>query len=120
MNREQVKGFIEETYAVEGDTPWMDSPQSMVFRHPHSKKWFALAMQLPGKRLGMEGEGEIQVLNLKCHPELIGSLWGQDGFYPAYHMNKNHWITIALDGRVDDDEIKWLIGISYDLTRGKG
>lgn len=36
-----------------------------------------------------------------------------------YHMNKNKWITIRLDGSVPDDEIKNLIDLSYQLTADK-
>ena len=39
--------------------------------------------------------------------------------YPAYHMNRNHWLTVALDGRMDEDTMEFLLGISYDLTKGK-
>ena len=31
-------------------------------------------------------------------------------------MSKSNWITIALDGSVDDGKIKWLLDMSYDLT----
>lgn len=47
---------------------------------------------------------------------MLGSLLEEKGFYPAYHMNKEHWITIFLDGSVDDEKILSLIDISYDLT----
>lgn len=35
---------------------------------------------------------------------------------PAYHMNKQHWISIILDENMNDDEIKNLIAESYTLT----
>jgi len=38
------------------------------------------------------------------------------GIFPAYHMSKRHWITAILDGRVEDDKLKWLLDVSYDLT----
>ena len=47
---------------------------------------------------------------------MLGSLLEEKSFYPAYHMNKEHWITICLDGSVDDEKILSLIDISYDLT----
>ena len=31
-------------------------------------------------------------------------------------MNRKHWLTVALDGRVDDSTLEFLLGISYDLT----
>ena len=56
------------------------------------------------------------MVNFKCDPILIGSLRGQTGFFPAYHMNKANWITVALDGSVPDEQIKMLLGMSYDAT----
>jgi len=35
---------------------------------------------------------------------------------PGYHMNKNHWNTIILDGTVPDKEIFSWIDHSYDLV----
>ncbi len=41
----------------------------------------------------------------------------QSGYLPAYHMNKERWITIRLDGSVPEEEIKNLIDMSYHLTK---
>lgn len=49
-----------------------------------------------------------------CDPLLTGSLVHENGFYPAYHMNKNSWITIALDGKADEEKIKWLLDMSFE------
>ena len=59
----------------------------------------------------------VDLLNVKCDPILIGSLRQQKGYFPAYHMNKDSWISILLDGSVPSDEIKNLIEISYNLTK---
>lgn len=59
---------------------------------------------------------EVPVLNLKADPRLIGPQREKPGFFPAYHMNKEHWITAALDGSAPEDEIKILLAMSYDLT----
>ncbi|MGC2871968.1 MmcQ/YjbR family DNA-binding protein [Ihubacter sp. mB4P-1] len=47
---------------------------------------------------------------------MIFSLLGQDGFFPAYHMNKQHWISIALSGAVPESEIRVLLSASYEMT----
>lgn len=36
---------------------------------------------------------------------------------PGYHQNKEHWNTVILDGSVPDEEIRRMIGESYDLVR---
>jgi predicted DNA-binding protein (MmcQ/YjbR family) len=35
---------------------------------------------------------------------------------PGYHMNKDHWNTVVLDGGVVDDELADWIGESYSLV----
>ena len=59
---------------------------------------------------------EIDILNVKCEPEMIGSLRLMKGFLPAYHMNKEHWNTIIISEKVDKSLIYELIEQSYKLT----
>ena len=58
----------------------------------------------------------MDVVNLKCDPIMVGSLRSRSGFFPAYHMNKESWITVALDGSVPDDMIKMLLDMSFHAT----
>ena len=73
-------------------------------------------MTIPKNRLGEYSDKIVDIVNVKYDPIMLGSLLEEKGFYPAYHMNKEHWITICLDGSVDDEKILSLIDISYDLT----
>lgn len=61
----------------------------------------------------------MDVLNVKSDPLLIGSLRGQDGYFPAYHMNKEKWLSIQLGKPELDDAIKDLLSLSYELTTPK-
>ena len=61
----------------------------------------------------------MDVLNVKSDPLLIGSLRGQDGYFPAYHMNKEKWLSIQLGKPELDDAIKDLLSLSYELTAPK-
>ena len=61
----------------------------------------------------------MQVVNIKCDPIMVGSLRLEPGFFPAYHMNKEKWLTIALDGTVPAQRIQMLIDISFGLTAPK-
>ena len=119
MKREELKSFILENYIAATDRPWQKYPSFEVFRHPGSGKWFALIMDLPRGRLGLSGFGTLDVVNLKCDPVLVASLQGESGIFPAYHMNKENWLTVALDGSAPDDILRALLDMSYDLTRPK-
>ena len=119
MRRNELEAFIMETYNAEADYPWRKSPNHAVFRHCSNRKWFALIMDVPKNKLGLQGEGLLDVVNLKCDSILIGSLRGEPGFLPAYHMSKDNWITVALDGSASDDKIKMLLDMSYQATAPK-
>lgn len=119
MNRSQLESYIIENYNVEPDFPWVKYPNYEVFRHSGSRKCFALIMEIRRAKLGLPSEGLLDILNLKCDPLLIGSLRTAPGFFPAYHMNKESWITLALDGSVPEDQIKALLDMSYELTKDK-
>lgn len=116
MNREVLDKYITEAYGTVAEFPWLSAPTFAVYRHNSNNKWFAVIMEIPKNKLGIEEEGNINVVNLKCDPLLIGSLILDKGIYPAYHMNKNHWITVCLDGSVEEEKIMWLLNLSFDLT----
>ena len=119
MNRQELEAYITQIYGAEAEYPWLSYPEYAVFRHSGNQKWFAVAMNIPKEKLGLREDGMIDVLNVKCNPILIGSLRSDAGFFPAYHMNKTNWITVALDGTMNADRIKWLLDMSYDLTAPK-
>lgn len=115
MNRTDFEKLVSEQFGVDPENPWPENPGHRVFRHSRNNKWFALLMDVQKAKLGLGGEGSIDVVNLKCDPDLIHILRQQEGFFPAYHMNKSHWITVALNS-VDDETITSLLAQSYALT----
>ena len=116
MNREQVNSFIEERFDIKAEYPFMKYPSYAVFRRPDNQKWFAVILNVSLHKLGLSDNKNVDILNLKCDPALIGSLRQEPGFLPAYHMNKTNWITIMLDSDISDEKIKWLVEMSFDLT----
>ena len=119
MERREIEQYIFDTYSVEPDYPWMDTPESAVFRHAGNRKWFALVTTVSKSKLGLQEQAPLDIVNLKCDPLLIGSLRMERGFFSAYHMNKDKWITAALDGSAPDDTIKMLLEMSYQATAPK-
>ena len=117
--RERIMRYMQDTYGTEAEYLWADSPDSAVFRHPASRKWYAIIMRVLPERLGLSGEQTLDVMNVKCSTIMIGSLLSTKGFFPAYHMNKNHWISIVLDGSISDDQIIPLLELSYDSVAPK-
>lgn len=118
MNKIEFAEYITETYNSDPEYPWVDHPEYAVFRHASNRKWFALIMDIPGSKLGLDAE-TVSIANLKNDPIMSGSLRNEPGIFPAYHMNKESWISVLLDGTVPDEKLKMLLDISFELTMPK-
>ena len=119
MNRQELEKYIFDTYGVGPEYPWIKYPFFSVFRHASNNKWFAVIMTIDKSKLGINEDGQIDVVNLKCDANIVPSMWQQEGIFPAYHMNKEHWLTVALDGSTNDNNLKFLLALSCDLTDKK-
>ena len=117
MNRDELAIYLADTYRADGEHLFAKYPCFLVFRQNGNRKWFAVIMDIPRKNLKLPGEGEISVVNLKCDTRLIGSFREEPGIFPGWHMNKAHWLSVALDGTVEDEKIKFLVDMSYELTK---
>ena len=117
MNRQELTTYLTNAYGITGEQLFARYPNFLVFRHTKNKKWFAVLMDIPRKNLGLAGEGEISVVNLKCDTRLIGSFRMEPGIFPGWHMNKAHWLSVALDDTVEDEKIKFLVDMSFTLTK---
>jgi predicted DNA-binding protein (MmcQ/YjbR family) len=63
----------------------------------------------------IDNEGR-NIITLKSEPSLGSSFRNQySSIRPGYYMNKNHWISIDLDGDVPDEVLKLMIDQSYQL-----
>lgn len=119
INRKEILEYIRKQYHVEPDYPWRTNPNSAVLRHKDNGKWFALIMDVQKNKIGLEGGEVIDVVNLKCDPVLAGAMRSEPGILPAYHMNKEHWITVVLDSPLPVERMYDLIDLSYNLTKNQ-
>lgn len=119
MNRQTFIDLVRDRYGAEPEYPWVGDADSAVFRHAGNRKWFALLMNISPRHLHLSGDAPIDVVNLKCDPLLIGSARLLPGIFPAYHMNKDHWITALLENGADDATILQLLDLSHALTAPK-
>ncbi len=120
-NNSQINTIIEHIKSEYGAKPeflWPDRyPGYAVFRHSDNKKWFALVATISAASLGLKENGQIDVINLKFDKnQTYDFAETNDHIFPAYHMNKNNWITIWLDGTLSNELIFGLIKKSYLLS----
>lgn len=114
--RTDIFKFVSQKYGTTPEYLWARTPNFAVLRHPDNNKWYAIIMDLPRKTMKLDGDGTVDVMNVKCDTVLMGMLLGGPGYRPAYHMNKSNWISIILDDSIGRDEIFNLIQQSYILA----
>ncbi|MCD8188027.1 MAG: MmcQ/YjbR family DNA-binding protein [Ruminococcus sp.] len=116
--KSEVIQYISDTYGVSPEFLWENSLDCAAIRHTDSKKWFGVLMNdISKSKLGLDSTEPVDIIDLKCDPLMIGSVIDGIGFLPGYHMNKEHWITVLLDGTVPAEKIFPLIDLSFELTK---
>ena len=105
---------VQEQYGNQLEYLWEKSPDTAVLRHEGNKKWYAVLIKISWDKLEKGREGQVEAVNLK-HDQ-VADLLSKKGIYPAFHMNKRYWISVALDNTLSDEEVLELIERSWNLT----
>ena len=113
----EIVAYVKNKYGDELEFLWEKSPKTAVVRRKTSKKWYALILTLSKRKLNLNSDEAVEIINLHNNPEEIEKLIDNKRYFPAYHMNKKHWCTICLDGTVELEKIYKLIDISYELVK---
>lgn len=112
--------YVKKKYKTKPDYPWKGDPESAVLRHEDNRKWYGLLMEVDRAKLGLPGQERVWAINVKTRDQMFHDmLIRQPGYFPGYHMNKEKWITIILDGTVPFDEVCGMIDASYEATASR-
>lgn len=117
--RNQVEEYILENYNIKPEYLWESDPTSAVFRNSENHKWFALLATIDGSKLGDLKKRKIDIINIKLKPDEIIEITDNCLFFPAWHMNKKHWITILLDNGLSNEKLIDYINKSYNLVNSR-
>ena len=95
LTKKELIDHIDETYNLSPEYIFKKFPDYCVFRHQKSKKWFGVLMSVPEEKIYDDASDHriINILDLKVDPELGGILRGKEGYFPAYHMKKEHCLA---------------------------
>jgi len=107
MNIEQIR---EIALSFEGVSEGFPFGESVLVFKVKTKMFLLLPLDEP----------DVQ-FNVKCHPEKAIELRETfpESVLPGYHMNKKHWNTVIVDGRISEKHLKEMITESYNLVKGK-
>ena len=118
MTKQELLEYCLNTYGTSPDYPFDDWMESAVLRHADNRKWYAIVMRVSRSKFGFDSDEVVDVVNLKLPTEMFGSFGSEDGVYPAYHMNKLHWISVLLPD-APDDVVQFLVNVSFEATKDK-
>lgn len=118
MIKQSFLDYCLGTFGTSPDYPFDEDFETAVLRHADNRKWFALLMKVSRRKFGFDSDETVDIVNLKLPVEMFGSFGKADGVYPAYHMNKLHWISVLLSDATDET-IAFLTGVSYEATKFK-
>ena len=118
MTKQSFLSYCSGTYGTSPDYPFDEDFETAVLRHADNRKWFALLMKVSRRKFGFDSDEAVDIVNLKLPVEMFGSFGKDDGVYPAYHMNKLHWISVLLPDTADET-IAFLTSVSYEATKSK-
>ena len=116
MTKQQLLEHCLNTYVTSPDYPFGEDFETAVLRHADNRKWYAIVMRVSRRKFGFDSDEVIDVVNLKLPTEMFGSFGAPDGVYPAYHMNKLHWISVLLPD-APEDIVQFLVNVSFEATR---
>ena len=116
VKTEEIFEYVQKQYGTVPEYLWSKSPDSVVLRHKNGK-WYAIFMKVEKSKLGLEGNDLVAIMDVKCDPEMTSMIIQTYGFLPGYHMNKQHWITILLDGSVSEAKTLDFLDMSYQKLR---
>ena len=118
MTKQAFFDYCLNTYGTAADYPFDEDFETAVLRHGGNRKWYAIVMRVSRRKFGFDCDEVIDVVNLKLPLEMFGSFGPSEGVYPAYHMNKLHWISVLLPD-AETDLVEFLVNASFEATKDK-
>ena len=115
MKREEIFEYVKKQYGTVPEYLWNSSPESAILRHKNGK-WYAAILRVEKSKLGLKEEGTVDIINVKCEPDMVGLLTQTYGFLPGYHMNKKHWISVYPGEEISEALLRDLINDSWNLV----
>lgn len=114
---QQVIAYVREEYRDELQFLWRRFPNNAIYRRKDNRKWYAALLVVDRRKLGLDQDGTVEIIDLRGDPDEIGALIDGRKYFPGYHMNKKHWFTLRLDGSVPMVEVLSRLDESYRLAR---
>ncbi|MBQ9314805.1 MAG: MmcQ/YjbR family DNA-binding protein [Clostridia bacterium] len=115
---QEVIQYVRKKYGDDLEFLWDKLPEAAIWRNKENQKWYGILMKVSERKLGINSDKIVDMIDLRC---IKGeNIVDNQKIFPGYHMNKQSWITIKLDGTMKTKEIFEAIDKSYNINRGSG
>ena len=104
MNIETIREYILQKPEVTEGFPFDE--ESLVFK-VKGKIFMIASLDESPLRFNVKCDPDKAIQQREDYPETV---------LPGYHMNKQHWNTIVIDGRLTTKQLKEMIDDSYALV----
>lgn len=115
----EVIKYIKDKYNNDLEYLWKKFPENAVWRNKKNKKWYGALLIISERKLELDSDKIIDIIDLRYPKDKIKEIINNKKIFAGYHMNKDNWITIKLDGSVKIEKIFELIDKSYNLSLEK-
>ena len=114
----EIIDYCNDKYGENHVNPFKKHPDILAYVN-EKNKWYALMSNVEYNKLNKTSNiiTKVKILNVKYPTDNISDIIDNQNIFPAYHMNKKHWISIVLDKNIKLETIKELIDISYSLVK---
>ena len=114
-----IINYVKAKYDNDLEFLWKRSPKNAIWRNQNNRKWYGAVLVISKDKLKIESNEMVEILDLRYQKNDIKNIIDNYKIFPGYHMNKDNWITIILDGRAELEETYQLIDNSYQLSLHK-
>jgi len=115
----KVIKYVKEKYNDDLEYLWKKFPNNAVWRNKENNKWYGALLIISESKLEIDSDKIVDIIDLRYQKESINKLIDNNRIFAGYHMNKDSWITIRLNGSMNIKEIYKLIDNSYNLSLEK-
>lgn len=116
----ELLDYVANQWGRDIEFLWARMPDDGVWRRGDNGKWFGGMFHVRENRVdSTAGDDVVEILDLRCDPDMLDFIVDRKNVFPGWHMNKRHWITIILDGRMKTAQIKKLLDASFEIAGGK-
>ena len=114
----EIIDYCNNKYGGNRVNPFKKYPDILALVN-EKNKWYSLFLDVEYNKLNKNTDitTKVKILNVKYPTDKILEIIDNKNIFPAYHMNKKHWISIVLDKNIKLETIKELIDMSYSLVK---